>query len=51
MRDLYRDPTMHFRERYDKGQAASAIFRVHSLMSSLASKLTESKTKKIKWGL
>jgi len=28
LRNLYRDPTMHFRETYDKGEAASAIFRV-----------------------
>jgi hypothetical protein len=51
LRDLYRDPTMHFRETYDQGQAASAMFRVQSLMRTLVSKLSEEKIRKIRWGL
>ena len=51
MRDLYRDPTMHFRETYDKGQAASAMFRTKGLMQTLATKLREDRVRPIKWGL
>jgi hypothetical protein len=51
LRGLYRDPTMHFRETYDKGEAASAMFRVNSLMQSLATKLREDRVRKIAWGL
>jgi hypothetical protein len=51
MRGLYRDPTMHFRETYDKGEAASAMFRVQSLMQTLSSKLREDRVRKIAWGL
>lgn len=45
----YRDKTMHFREFYDSGEAESAIFRVHSLMATLASKITEDSARKIPW--
>jgi len=41
IRNLYRDPTMHFRDNYDDGEAQSAIFRVRSLMTMLSSKLDE----------
>jgi hypothetical protein len=51
LRGLYRDPTMHFRETYDKGEAASAMFRVNSLMQSLSTKLREDRVRKIAWGL
>jgi hypothetical protein len=51
LRGLYRDPTMHFRDNYDKGEAYSAIFRVQSLMRMLSSKLREDHTRKIAWGL
>jgi hypothetical protein len=51
LRGLYRDPTMHFRENYDKGEAYSAIFRVQSLMRALSSKLREDRARKIPWGL
>jgi hypothetical protein len=51
LRGLYRDPTMHFREYYDKGEASSAIFRVQSLMQVLSSKLREDRARKIPWGL
>jgi hypothetical protein len=47
----YRDPTMHFRDSYDRGQAHSAIFRVNSLMANLATKLREDRIRKIRWGL
>ena len=47
----YRDPTMHFRDSYDRGQAYSAMFRVKTLMANLASKLREDRIRKIKWGL
>jgi hypothetical protein len=47
----YRDPTMHFREKYDKGQAYSAMFRTKSLMETLATKLSEKSHRNIKWGL
>jgi hypothetical protein len=49
--DVYRDKTMHFRAEYDHGQAQSAIFRVHSLMSMIATRLDENTKGKIKWGL
>ena len=51
LRGLYRDPTMHFRETYDQGEAYSAVFRVKSLMGALATKLGEANTRKIRWGL
>jgi hypothetical protein len=44
-----RDPTMHFRDSYDKGQAESAIFRVKQLMTTLAEKLDENSTRAIPW--
>jgi hypothetical protein len=47
----YRDPTMHFRDSYDRGQAQSAMFRVKSLMANLAAKLREDRIRKIRWGL
>jgi hypothetical protein len=47
----YRDPTMHFRDSYDRGQAHSAMFRVKSLMTNLATKLREDRIRKIRWGL
>jgi hypothetical protein len=47
----YRDPTMHFRDSYDRGQAYSAMFRVKSLMETLATKLREDRIRKIRWGL
>jgi hypothetical protein len=50
LQGLYRDPTMHFREKYDKGEAYSAMFRVQSLMSRLATKLSETNPRKIRWG-
>jgi hypothetical protein len=51
MRDLYRDPTMHFRETYDKGEAFDAIARVRGLMATLAPHLNETRPRKIRWGL
>jgi hypothetical protein len=51
LRGLFRDPTMHFRGNYDKGEADSAIFRSYSLMGTLATKLTEASSRKIRWGL
>jgi hypothetical protein len=51
MRDLYRDPTMHFRETYDKGEAYDAIVRTNGLMTTLAPYLNETKPRKIRWGL
>jgi hypothetical protein len=51
MRSLYRDPTMHFRETYDKGEAYSAIFRTNTLMNMLAKRLNEENPRKIGWRL
>jgi hypothetical protein len=51
MRDLYRDPTMHFRETYNKGEAHDAIVRANGLMTTLAPYLNETKPRKIRWGL
>jgi hypothetical protein len=51
LRGLYRDPTMHFREKYDEGEAYSAVFRTKSLMGMLATKLGEANTRRISWGL
>jgi hypothetical protein len=51
MRGLYRDPTMHFRERYDKGEAYSAMFRAKSLMAMISTKLVEISPRKINWKL
>jgi hypothetical protein len=51
LQGLYRDPTMHFRDNYDKGEAYSAMFRVRSLMASLSTKLSEDRGRKIAWGL
>lgn len=47
----YRDPTMHFRASYEKGEAYDAIHRAKSLMETLATKLNEAKPLKIRWGL
>jgi hypothetical protein len=49
IQSLYRDHTMHFRGKYDDGEAQSAMFRVRSLMMTLASKLDESSTEAIPW--
>ncbi|HLW93381.1 MAG TPA: hypothetical protein VKS78_19025 [Roseiarcus sp.] len=46
---LYRDPTMHFRSEYNEGEAQGAIFRVKSLMTVLAAKLSESSNGVIPW--
>jgi hypothetical protein len=51
MRGLYRDPTMHFREKYDKGEAYDAIFRTRGLMKELATRLNEANPKRIRWRL
>jgi hypothetical protein len=37
----FRDQTMHFRTSYDFGEAESVMFRVHSLMTTLAAKIDE----------
>jgi hypothetical protein len=47
----YRDPTMHFRAIYDKGEAYDAMHRAKSFMQTLATKLNEAKPRKIRWGL
>ena len=47
----YRDQALHFRADYDKGEAYDAIFRAKSLMETLAAKLGETKSRKIRWGL
>jgi hypothetical protein len=38
---LYRDPTMHLREAYNDGEAQGAMFRARSLMTVLATKLSD----------
>lgn len=47
----YRDPAMHFRDDYGKGQSYDAMYRVKALMKTLASKLSEGNTTPIDWGL
>lgn len=47
----YRDPTMHFREDYGKGEAHDAMYRVKALMKRLSTKLAEGNTTPIDWGL
>jgi hypothetical protein len=44
-----RDRTMHFRDNYDQGETQSAMFRTKSLMTMLASKLSESSNREIPW--
>jgi hypothetical protein len=51
LQDLYRDRTMHLRETYDDGQAQSAMYRVHSLLDNLASRLNETTARQIRWRL
>ena len=51
MQNVYRDPTMHFRDDYDSGETYSAIFRTKSLMENLAKRLKESRVRQINWGL
>jgi hypothetical protein len=48
---VYRNPTMHFREAYHASEALNATFRVKSLMTMLATKLNETKPRRIRWGL
>jgi hypothetical protein len=38
---LYRDPTMHLGDSYNDGETQGAMFRAHSLMTALASKLSD----------
>lgn len=52
MQSLYRDPTMHFREKYGKGEAFDAIANAQSFMKTLSSKLDEAHPRrKIRWRL
>jgi hypothetical protein len=52
MQGLYRDPTMHFREKHGQGEAFDAISRVKDFMPILAGKLDEAHPRrKIRWGL
>ena len=47
----YRDPTLHFRDSYGRGEAFDAIYRAKGLMKSLAPKLSENTSRTIDWGL
>jgi hypothetical protein len=47
----YRDPTMHFRAQYDRGEAYDAMHRARSLLGTLSTKLRENRVRKITWGL
>ena len=52
MQGLYRDPTMHFRDKYEQGEAFDAISNTFSFMATLATKLDEIRPHtKIRWGL
>jgi hypothetical protein len=44
----FRDQTMHFRASYDFGEAESAMFRTHSLMTMLATKIDENTNRAIR---
>lgn len=50
MQSLYRDNTMHLRERYDPGEAYTAIYRTHELMTKISTKLCEDSVGPIDWG-
>jgi hypothetical protein len=51
MQGLYRDPTMHFRDKYEKGEAFDAMTNAFSFMSALAKKLDEAHPqRRIRWG-
>ena len=50
IQSLYRDPTMHLRDDYSDGEADGAIFRVHSLLAMLATRLDERAAGPIDWG-
>ena len=47
----YRDPTMHFRQSYDRGEAYDAMYRTKSLMQTLSTKLREGGSGQIMWNL
>jgi hypothetical protein len=47
--NLYRDKTMHLRDKYDDGEARSAMFRARELMVTLAGRLTEGSIRAIPW--
>ena len=49
IQSLYRDEPMHLRGNYDDGEALSAMFRVRSLMTTLAGKVTEDSRRAIPW--
>jgi hypothetical protein len=51
IQDLYRNKTMHLRDRYNEGQAQSAMIRTRHLMETLASRLAEPTIKRIRWGI
>jgi hypothetical protein len=52
MQSLYRDPTMHFREKYERGEAYDAIENTKLFVETLAEKLDEAHpTRKIRWRL
>jgi hypothetical protein len=52
MQSLYRDPTMHFREKYQRGEAYDAIYNTKAFMITLTAKLDEAHPRrKIRWGL
>ena len=50
IQSMYRDPSMHFRDLYDDGEAQSAMFRARSFMTMLAGKLSEGDVGPIDWG-
>jgi hypothetical protein len=47
---LFRDRSMHFRDKYDPGEAQSAIFRTKSFLEMLAPYINETRPKRIRWG-
>jgi hypothetical protein len=46
MRGLYRDPTMHYRETYRKGEAFDAIGRTKNLVTTIAKRRGETRRKR-----
>jgi len=46
-----RDRTFHLRDKYDKGEAWTAINRTKEMMIAVATKLGETSKGKIRWGL
>jgi hypothetical protein len=50
-KDVYRNNVMHTRKSYTTGEALSVMHHVREFMNRLASKMDETGSKQIKWGI